>query len=396
MRIALFRELPLDFPGGVTHVMTLLIDHLKQHGHDVLLFAPDATVADYHGATVRSVPSFYLPALKRTKFKIALPSPSFVEQELADFGADIAHVLHPMTLGLVGIYCAQTLKIPIVASYHTQYHIYLDYYKLKLFKPLLWRYTRWLFNKADIALSPSRSVADMMEAGGIHTVDIWSRGVDAELFSPAHRSTQWRKQFIKNDNEKIILYVGRLYKEKNIRRIITAIKNIEHAQFVFVGDGPEREFLQHAIPSGKAHFTGRLTGRDLSVAYSSADLFLFPSLTEGCPNSVMEAVSSGLPVIGVNGYGVCDIVRDGQCGYLYEHGNESTIIEIINTLLTDEQHRQQLSHRARAYALSRSWPVIMQPLMDHYTALVQRNKQAQLPLMNETEATAGLRDESYL
>ncbi|RJP62164.1 MAG: glycosyltransferase family 1 protein [Candidatus Auribacter fodinae] len=371
MRVALFRELPLDFPGGVTHVMTLLIDYLVKNGHEVLLFVPDAgSISEYHGAEVFTIDSYQLPLLKNTQFKLAKMDPQSVKKKLVDFNPDIVQVLHPVTLGLVGLSCANDLNIPVVCSYHTQYHLYLDYYKLSVFKPLLWWYTKWMFNKCAIALSPAESVARMMRDGGIKNVHIWGRGADSNLFSPEHRSTAWRKRFIKNPDEKIILYVGRLYKEKNLRRIVSTIKDLRNAQFVFIGDGPEREFLSSAIPDGKAHFTGRLTGKDLSTAFASADIFLFPSRTEGCPNSVMEAVSSGLPVVGVEAYGVSDIVTEGQCGYLYTHGDEGAILSLVQRLIDDDAIRSELSINARNYALRKSWDTIMESLIQNYQSVM--------------------------
>lgn len=367
MKIALIRELPLDFPGGVTHVMTLLIKYLKSRGHDVLLFAPDATVDDYCGARVVSIPSFYFPFLKKTKFKVAIPKPAIIEKALRDFEADLVHILHPMTIGLVAVYCAQTLNIPAIASYHTQYHLYLGYYKLNILKKLLWFYTQWMFNKCDRNLAPSQSVALMMKEGGIQRVDIWDRGVDTTLFSPEFSSNPWRRQFLNgNENAKIILYVGRLYKEKNLRAIIQAIKDVDNARFVFVGDGPEREYLSTVIPKGKAYFLGRLQGKALSIAFSSSDAFLFPSQTEGCPNVVMEAVASGLPVIGIDGYGVSDIVNTAHCGYLFSPGKEYQIVDMVHNLLKDTKLRQSFSHNAREFALKKTWNSVFEVLMTHY------------------------------
>jgi len=367
MKIALFRELPLSFPGGVTHVMNILIKYLVSNGHEVLLFVPDSPVDNHLGAKVVSMPSFHFPFLKNTKFRLVKPVPAVLEEKLRLFKPDIIHILHPITLGLAGMCYGEELGVPVVCSYHTQYHLYLDYYKMGILKKLMWFYTRWVFNKCDINIAPCESVAQMMKDGGINRIGVWGRGVDSERFSPKWRNNGFREKYLQgNPNSKIILYVGRLYKEKNLRKIISEIKNIDNTVFMFAGDGPERKYLSRILPADKTVFLGRVENRDLSQVYASADIFLFPSKTEGCPNVVMEAVASGLPVIAVDAYGVKDIVQAAQCGFLYPDGEEICIKPMLDKLICNDTLRQTLSANARKFAESKTWDSVMDVLIKYY------------------------------
>lgn len=390
MRIALFRELPLDFPGGVTHVMTLLIDYLCNNGHEVLLFVPDAKAGSYHSAKVVSVASIPMPMFRGTGFRVVVPRARHIEDQLESFNPDLVHVLHPLTLGLVAVHCADTLGIASIASYHTQYHLYLPFYRLGWLKGPMWAYTRWLFNKFDIILSPSQSVAQMMAEGGIERVGIFDRGVDTHTFSPLWRRESWRRQFTGSDTgRKIVLYVGRLYRDKNIHAITRHLRSIPDAVFVFVGDGPLKKQLRRALPGGSVFFTGRLTGDELSIAFASSDIFLFPSKTEGCPNVVMEAVASGLPVVGIDSYGVRDIVNQGQCGMLYNPGDERTIPRLLASLVHGDTLRNRLSRNARTFAENKPWHRVFDNLMHHYRrAAVQGRTSGLIPLPAKNNRTS--------
>lgn len=241
----------------------------------------------------------------------------------------------------------------------------------------MWFYTKWTFGKCDINIAPSDSVAQMMSDGGISRLGVWDRGVDSKIFSPSWRDESFREKYLNgngNSGSKIILYVGRLYKEKNLRKIITEIKNTDNAIFMFAGDGPEREFLSKTLPENKTVFLGRLEKEELSRAYASADIFLFPSKTEGCPNVVMEAVSSGLPVIAIDAYGVKDIVNRANCGFLYPDGEENRIKPLLANLINDDKLRFELSANARKFAEEKTWDSVMEKLMRYYKQAQEKGR----------------------
>ncbi|KAG1077551.1 hypothetical protein G6F42_024770 [Rhizopus arrhizus] len=162
---------------------------------------------------------------------------------------------------------------------------------------------------------------------GFEKVRLWPRGVDISLFSPLQRSESLRAQWmgvseLKSENKTVILYVGRVSYEKNINLVIEAYKEMNHEKchLVLVGHGPAFHEIQSYCSAKRipVTFTGYLQGKDLSQAYASADIFAFPSVTETFGQVVLEAMSSGLPVVGLDAEGVRDLVDDKRTGLLLD------------------------------------------------------------------------------
>src|SRR5262249_52819858 len=148
-------------------------------------------------------------------------------------------------------------------------------------------------------LCPSPSTAQQLLERGFSRVDIWPRGVDTTLFTPARRSLRWRKQVARDPLRTIILYVGRLSHEKNLRALATAYRALanDRLHLVLGGNGPARGDLERSLAGLSVTFTGYLRGEALAEAYASADVFAFPSCTETFGQVVQEAMASGLPVV---------------------------------------------------------------------------------------------------
>jgi glycosyltransferase involved in cell wall biosynthesis len=164
----------------------------------------------------------------------------------------------------------------------------------------------------------------------------------------------------------LVLYVGRLGKEKNLETLVDLARLLDGVHWVIVGDGPERGALSEALRGVRHTFSGYLTGDDLATAYASSDLFFMPSTTEGCPNTVMEAFASGLPVVGVAAYGTGDLIAESGAGLTYPPDDVAEALHKVKALLDDHSLRATLASRGRVFAESRSWDTMMAQLMKHY------------------------------
>jgi glycosyltransferase involved in cell wall biosynthesis len=199
--------------------------------------------------------------------------------------------------------------------------------------------------------------------------------VDVEHFHPRRRSQQWR-QAVAGDGRgdgPIILYVGRIAKEKNLENLVDAARRIKGAHWIFVGEGPERSSLAEALRGVPHTFMGYLEGDDLAAAYASADLFIMPSTTEGCPNAVMEAFSSGLPVVGAQEFGTGDLINESGAGFTYPSSDLAEVYRQLQTILSDPTLAASYGAKARAFAESRSWDVMMAQLIKHYNKALDLN-----------------------
>jgi glycosyltransferase involved in cell wall biosynthesis len=137
--------------------------------------------------------------------------------------------------------------------------------------------------------------------------------------------------------------------------------------FVLVGDGPYRAELQQQMPN--AEFPGFLTGEALSRAYASADIFLFPSATDTFGNVVLEAMSSGLPVIVGHRMGPAELVREGETGFIAK--SEELFLEKLDFLATNGASRRIMSRLAREYALGRNWDSVLGDLFEQYRRVME-------------------------
>ena len=286
---------------------------------------------------------------------------------------------------------------------------------------------------------------------------LWPRGVDTELFHPSRRDYELRAAWgasagslptpapsyeslssISSSSPPpsystattfrgrvVILYVGRLSWEKNLRLLVEAFRGLEcptpcrpACQLVFVGDGPARRDLEDLCESYEldAVFTGFRAGRDLAAAYASADIFAFPSWTETFGQVASEALASGLPVVGLNAEGVCDLVQHGETGALAgvtspDAGLTRRAGLLLNTglpgtslhdvfapgsasfndavavyrrhlveLVTDHAMRASMGRLAAERSIKRSWHNAMEMLLSRM-ALISPNRRSSLDIV---------------
>lgn len=376
MRIALITENFLPKMDGVTRTLAMLLDHLHIRGHRAIVFAPEGAPRQYARARVvaaRGVPLPFYPELR-----LLFPS-TRLERRLERFRPDIVHVADPMLLGAAGIRWAQRLNVPVVASYHTNLAAYCSYYHLSALAELTWTYRRYLHNQCAATVAPSPSTAAALRRRGFENVSVWSRGIDAHLFNPNRRSPAWRMRVAGDSVKPILLYVGRLAHEKNLAalRHLLPLLSAYGAHLVFVGDGPARADLEGAFGGGSVTFTGYLQGVELADAYASADMFVFPSLTETFGQVVFEAMASGLPVVAFDSEGVRDLVRHAETGFLLPSTAPISLVQCAEYLLAHPEERVLFGERARQEAARHSWASVMDILLDRYrNAIASHQREA--------------------
>jgi glycosyltransferase involved in cell wall biosynthesis len=370
MRVALITENFLPKLDGVTRTNAMLLEHLQRRGHQAIVFGPEGSVQRYAGARV--VPVHGIPLPFYPELRVLFPRRG-LGQKLARFQPDIVHLADPMMLGMAGIYWAQHMSVPLVAAYHTNLADYAATYRLGILRPTIWRYRRFLHSQCAATLCPSPSTARMLGARGFERVHIWPRGVDSELFTPARRSESRRQALGADDNTAMLLYVGRLSHEKNIRVLAEAYRAVARTgvHLVVVGDGPGRADLEAAVRGLPVTFTGYLQGEALADVYASADLFLFPSTTETFGQVVQEAMASGLPVVGCDAEGVCDLIQHGVTGLLTRPKDAADFAAATRLLLDDPGRRAEMSRAARAWAETRSWAEVMDNLLALYEEIIR-------------------------
>jgi glycosyltransferase involved in cell wall biosynthesis len=377
LRIAYFTDTFYPQVNGVTNTLNKLNIYLKKNNIEQMFFAPeyytDTNVIPLDN--IKRFKSVNLPFYPECR--LSLPFYSKLSVAADKFKPDLIHIVTPIGIGLAGLKYAEERSIPIVSSYHTNFDVYLKYYKLELFKDVLWNFLKWFHNKCTINFCPSMDTKDILESKGINDVKIWARGIDPKIFNPMHRDYSLRKNLLKG-NELLFLYVGRLALEKDLDILIESIKKINKihpgkSRFIIAGDGPFAPFLRENAPDNVV-FTGYLRGEELSTMYASCDAFVFPSSTETFGNVVLEAMASGLPVIAANSGGVKDNIKEGYTGILCESRNIESFTSAISNFIQNEILLKSMSANARQSILSKSWDRIFDQLIADYNHVLDEVK----------------------
>jgi glycosyltransferase involved in cell wall biosynthesis len=370
LRVAIFSETFLPKWDGIAHTVSRLLEHLEKRGVESIMFAPEGAPPVYASTPIIGYPSFTCPGypdLKLTTLGVHLG------KEVAAFNPDVLHAVSPFFLGLAGLLRGKSLGIPLVASYHTDLPGYMEKYGVPLLREPFWLYTRMVHSLADLNLCPSRFTQAELEAHGIQNVELWGRGVDAELFHPSKRSDEWRSAMPGSDGP-ILLYVGRLASEKRIDLIRPVLDEVPGSRLAIVGDGPIRAELERLYAGTPTAFLGYLKGEELATAYASSDIFTFPSENETFGNVVMEAMASGLPVVAARRGGPVEHVVDGESGFLHTPGSVGELSGLVKLVATNRKLAEDLSRGARAYATRMTWEAVLDGLLEKYETLIDTSR----------------------
>ncbi len=293
MRVAIITENFLPKLDGVTRTLARLLEHLQANGHQALLLGPESGMAEYAGAEVIGTAGVPLPFYPELKFNFFRP---LFMRRLGEFCPDIIHLVDPVVLGATGVAAARFYNIPLVSSYHTNLAAYCEHFGFPLLTKPMWQYNRLIHNQCALTFCPSPSTAGMLRLQGFEHLRIWPRGIDTTLFTPERRSNALRASWLRHrrhpENKVILLYVGRISWEKNLRLLVQAYCGMNHKQchLVIVGDGPAHAEMQQELNGVPVTVTGYLSGEQLASAYASADVFAFPSTTETFGQVVLEAM----------------------------------------------------------------------------------------------------------
>ncbi|MDK8642707.1 glycosyltransferase family 4 protein [Niallia taxi] len=368
MKIAIFTDTYFPQVNGVANSLKRLTDHLEKRQIQYQIFAPEVEDAPVYPNINQffSIPVFLYP-----ECRTALANPKKIKAKVQEFNPDIIHIATPYMMGLYGLFCAKRLHIPVVSSYHTHFDQYLEYYKAAWLLPVLHKYLKWFHESTLRTFAPSNETKSKLTELGFHSLSIWGRGIDCTQFRPIATTHAVRQKY-NIQEEFILLYVGRFAPEKDLSTLSSIIDSVpdnwnKKIHWLLAGDGPSLpEWKRKAADWNNVTLTGYLKGEELSEAYASADLFVFPSTTETFGNVVLESLASGTPAIVSNSGGVKELVADGITGRICTAKSANEFSKAIIELLADQEKRRLFGIAARKYALSQSWESILDKLIGEY------------------------------
>lgn len=376
VRIALFTGNYNYVKEGANQALNRLARHLADRvGATVRAYSPvtDTPAFEPEGTLV-PVPSVALPG--RGEFRLALGLPRAVREDIRAFAPDIVHVATPDILCTRAQTFARQIGVPVVASLHTHFETYCDYYGLGVLRPLVERHLRRFYGRSDLVLAPTQTIADeMAKTHGRERLAIWSRGVDTELFDPRQRSAMWRQGHGIGEDDVALLFFGRLVLEKRIDCFADVVRALKDrglkVRLVVVGEGPARARMQAAMPD--AVFTGHLAGSALAIAVASCDVMVNPSLTETFGNVTLEAMASGLAVVAADAASSVNLIRHGENG-LIAAPDVASHVDQAGRAVENAALRRTLGAGARQAALGRQWGAVLDDVLRSYAALLEARR----------------------
>jgi glycosyltransferase involved in cell wall biosynthesis len=211
---------------------------------------------------------------------------------------------------------------------------------------------------------PTRQMRDELDALGFHRLVVVGRGIDTALFNPGKRSRELRALWGCKGEETVALYVGRLAAEKNLGLFVESVKAMRAVdpgiRVVLVGDGPEGPELRRANPDFV--FAGMRTGEDLAAHYASADVFIFPSITETFGNVTLEAMASGLAIVAYDYAAAANYLVTGESGLLARFDSREAFNLASAQMARDRGLRARMRAKARSIAEALSWEHVFDDL----------------------------------
>ena len=369
LRVAVFSGNYNYTRDGANQALNLLVGHLLAQGVQVRVYSPTAKRPAFEptGDLVK-VPAFRLPG-GRNEYKLARGLPRRVRNDIAAFAPNVIHASAPDILGHRAVRYARRHDIAAVASFHTRFETYFQYYRVgfaeRLIKALMTRF----YNRFDRVVVPSPSMIALLKTWGVTApMSLWSRGINHDRFTPDRRSLAWRRSLGIADGDIAIGFLGRLVKEKGLDVFAEVIKELRRRgvphKVLVVGKGPAQDWFAQQAPG--AIFAGFQSGDDLGRAVASMDVFFNPSVTETFGNVTTEAMAAGVPVVAANATGTVDLVDDGETGFVVDPADIAGYADAIARLVSDPALKHRLGEAGRIKAARYRWDTANQAVLDAY------------------------------
>ena len=358
MKIAVFSESYKPYISGVTRSIETFEKELTLLGHEVFVFAPG-----YPGHKDDSKKIIRFPSLptKYPGFRIALPLPFFIPGT----GFDVIHSNSIFQLGILSLLYAKRKKIPFVYTFHTMFTEYLHNVPIPkwISLPFVSFLIRSFCNRCDQLIVPTSKTKNYLEGFGVKApIEVVPSGIDMDLVEKASPGGIRERLGIPKESP-VLIFVGRLSKEKNIPFLFDAFKIVlnstgvgtihELPVLLIVAGGPlEKEYKQMVADMGISKnvvFAGQAPYPEVLNYYKAGDIFVFSSKTETQGLVVAEAKACGLPAVALDAQGISECIHDGEDGFLVGE-NKQIFAEKILMLIKNYDLRAKMSKTARQNA----------------------------------------------
>ena len=364
MNIAVVTETYPPDINGVAHTLSKIVDGLQRNGHVLWLIRPKHQASDtatrtdrYQEILVKGLP---IPFYKQ--LRMGLPAKRELTRLWSRQRPDIVHIATEGPLGWSALQVAKKLKLPVSTDFRTNFHAYSQHYGIGWLSGAIMAYLKKFHNAAQATMVPTSQLQGELDKVGFKHLSVVPRGVDTDVFSPEHRNDALRTSWGADSATRVLLYVGRLAPEKNLKLVIQTYNNLKRShpdiKLVLVGDGPMRAGLEKDNP--EVIFAGFQTGPSLAQHYASADIFLFASQTETFGNVTLEAMASRLAIVAFHHAAAGELIQSGVNGMLARTHSSLDFEMGVQTLLNNQALMQHVAEQACLSARALSWRMIVE------------------------------------
>lgn len=365
LKIAFYTDSFLPAVDGVVISILNFRRELERRGHTVYIYASgNSKTKQMVKGDKHVIVSSGVKFRKYPQYSIALfPLSSRLKSWNLKF--DINHAQTPFMMGVHALMLSKFDRTPIVGSFHTLFtdsSVIKDYVvdNKRVTKTLMkysWKYARQFYNRCDGVAAPSGTIKSMLERKRIRNVSIIPNGVDVKKFSPDVNGSKIRKALVKSDREKLVLYLGRLSKEKHVETMIKAasiLKN-ENIRFAVAGTGPAQAHYQRMVErmhlQEKVKFVGFVKSEELSKYYAACDVFCIPSMFETQGVVSLEAMASGKPVVGADYLALKELIKNGRNGEKFRPLDGNDCAKKLRKVIYNLDSYKEMVPTARKYSI---------------------------------------------
>lgn len=386
MRIAFFTNCYKPLINGVVTSIVYLKEAYEKKGHQIYIFAPK--VEDYIDQEKNIFRYRSINLTNKVKYPIAIPLSFKAKKVITEFNPDLIHIHHPFVLSSVAIMYSKQLGIPKILTIHTQYDQYAYYaapLPQKLTQEVIKKIVSNLADKTDCIVTPSESMKALIKNYGMkNRIEVIPNAIKLSTFREKNEleCLKISKRFNLKEDEKIILFVGRVATEKSIDKIIKALgiikkHGISKTKLLIVGNGPARDELIHLVQvlgvEEEVIFCGEVNYEEIRYYYKIADVFTMASASESFGIVTIEALASGLPVLAVKAPGAMDILTDGFDGLLTDDNIEH-FAKSLEKIIRDPELRERLSKGALKTSAKYSINMISERMLNLYREIIAIQK----------------------
>jgi len=390
MKIFYALETFLPHISGVTISTDRLANYFSQNKKNkvyVITASPNGDFqidSDSHNYTVVRIKSHPNPI--RKKLKVSYLAPLHIKKILDDFKPDIIHIQDPFFISQSLALEAKKRKIPVIATQHCSLKFPLSYLKLPKFlqrtttKTMVKILATFFNNYCKVLITPSEFIKKEVAKWGINIpIEVISNGINVEEFATSRISEEFLKKYKIEDfiSKPIILYSGRIDKDKNLETLIKVIplvlKEVD-VHFLFLGGGDLKEKLINQLANRDCSFKKNVCflgpiqpqDADLVKFYRLAAVFVIPSLIEAQNLATMEAMASGLPIVAAKGGALPELVKNRENGFLVEALKPESYAEAIVEIIKNKNLKKKLGKKSLELIAQHDFKKISQKLKKIY------------------------------